>query len=279
MLLKQKERISKSINFTSLSGFPDSSDEPFHKRFLGVISESMNELSFILLLNIANLSVFILQIIVDGLKFSSVFLEVKIGPLLHTFGRDYSSEKSIHELYRCFTSLFFHFSFMHLFDNTISITLWGSVLNHLLGNSFWRMMLGWTLAGISGDAFSSVFGAHNIVYAGASTGLAGIFGIFTGFTLLNWHRLANYQYPRYSVVAGLGIVIFMNLSWIFLGNYHKVDSLAHMGGFVAGIFAGMILADIPDSNEGPYEAAIKRIGLVCYVLFTGGCFAIVYVFR
>ena len=195
------------------------------------------------------------------------------------FGRIYTSGPKDGQYYRCVTSLFLHLSFMHLFDNTIFITLWGSIVSKMLGNKFSKMVYIWIFCGISGDFFSSIFAEDNTVCIGASTAIAGLFGVIIGFVILNWRRLDDYRYPKSSVIIGVSIVIFMNLGWIFSGRYHNVDTLAHVGGFFGGIFLGMMTADIPGEITTHFENKVKILGFSGYFGFVGISFFIIHVLK
>jgi rhomboid protease GluP len=129
---------------------------------------------------------------------------------------------------------------------------------------------------MSGDFFSSWFQASNVISVGASTSIFGIFGVMLGFMFLNWQRLEKSPYSRTSVLVAVGLIVLFNVGVTGSDFAKNVDNLAHMGGFISGIFVGMMFADLPNSETLKYEWKIKILGLVLYSGFTLLCLIMIF---
>ena len=80
-----------------------------------------------------------------------------------------------------------HFSFFHIFFNTVFALVFGTMLEAMIGNL--RMMYIWILSGLAGVLFSSLLDDNPSV--GASTSLMGVIGGFLAFLTINWNALKN----------------------------------------------------------------------------------------
>lgn len=184
------------------------------------------------------------------------------------FGRVYDSENSRLQIWRSITSLFLHGNFGHIFSNSIATLIWGSLLDRLMGDSFIRMTLVWILSGFSGDCFSSSFSSTHDVSVGASTSIYGVFGCFFGFLLLNWKRLDAERYDKMSFTIGIIFILIFNVGMTLSNSNPLVDNKAHIGGFISGVFTGMAICDLKASTTNTFERMIKRLGVLCYIVFT-----------
>ena len=134
-----------------------------------------------------------------------------------------------YEIWRWFTSLFFHFSTTHLLFNMISLFLFGNIIEHRLGSKSFLMV--YFLSGFAGNIGFLLISAPTTFGAGAS---GSIFGLIGAATLLFPNLLLYINFlPLPLKVAGplmaLGELILL------FGEADGIGHSAHFFGFVAGI--------------------------------------------
>ncbi len=132
------------------------------------------------------------------------------------------------------TAGWLHGGILHIFFNILWIRQLGPSIAEMYGAG--RMVIIFTVAGITGFAMSSVLGLINIPFFGAGITVgasASIFG-FLGALVHNGRRTGRSHVGQ----AGLQYALFMGvMGFIFRG----VDNAAHLGGFLGGYIASMIL--------------------------------------
>ncbi len=132
------------------------------------------------------------------------------------------------------TAGWLHGGILHIFFNILWIRQLGPSIAEMYGAG--RMVIIFTVAGITGFAMSSVLGLINIPFFGAGITVgasASIFG-FLGALVHNGRRTGRSHVGQ----AGLQYALFMGvMGFIFRG----VDNAAHLGGFLGGYLASMIL--------------------------------------
>jgi rhomboid protease GluP len=132
------------------------------------------------------------------------------------------------------TAGWLHGSIIHIFFNVLWIRQLGPEIANLYGAG--RMIIIYTIAGIVGFTLSSVMGLLPIPFFGAGLTVgasASIFG-FLG-ALVHYGRRTGSSHVRQ---AGLQYALFMGImGFVFPG----VDNAAHVGGFVGGYLASLIL--------------------------------------
>ena len=133
------------------------------------------------------------------------------------------------------TAGWLHGGILHIFFNVLWIRQLGPEIANLYGAG--RMVIIYTVAGITGFALSSVLGllSHAVLRrarltVGASASIFGLLG-----ALVHYGRRTGSSHIGQ---AGLQYALFMGImGFIFRG----VDNAAHLGGFVGGYLASMIL--------------------------------------
>ena len=132
------------------------------------------------------------------------------------------------------TAGWLHGGLLHIFFNVLWIRQLGPEIANLYGAG--RMIIIYTAAGIVGFALSSVMGLLPIPFFGAGVTVgasASIFG-FLGALVHYGRRTGSSHIGR----AGLQYAVFMGImGFVFRG----VDNAAHLGGFLGGYLASMIL--------------------------------------
>lgn len=153
-----------------------------------------------------------------------------VGGILYEFGAMLPSAVILnHEYWRFITPIFIHIGFMHLLFNSVFLYFAGRDLEEVMGHtSFFFFYL---LAGIAGNVFSFAFGQPEIISAGASTSLFGIFGAFIAIGRIFPYN-PKIQYMAKNMLTMAAINLLMN---VFSSG---VDILGHIGGLVAGLLLG-----------------------------------------
>lgn len=162
------------------------------------------------------------------------------------------------EWWRLFTAVWLHADIGHLATNAA----FGFVL---LGLAMGRFGIGPALAaaylaGVGGNLFAwagSVQAHRSLVASGAVMGCLGMLAVQS---LVLFRRSAH---GRRLLMAGIasGVLLF-----VLLGLNPEADVLAHLGGFVSGLFVGAVLVALGDSVPKPSANFIGGIAFVLLVI-------------
>ncbi len=132
------------------------------------------------------------------------------------------------------TASWLHGGPLHIFFNVLWIRQLGPEIASMYGAG--RMIIIFTISGIVGFTLSSILGLFSIPFFGAGLTVgasAPIFG-FLG-ALVHYGRRTGSSHAKQ---AGLQYALFMGImGFVFRG----VDNAAHLGGFIGGYVASMIL--------------------------------------
>lgn len=167
-----------------------------------------------------NIAVFLLCELIGSTE--DIDLMIKMGALSHEF--IYES----HAYYRFITSMFLHFGFLHLANNMFMLAIVGTQLENVIGHL--RFALIYLVSGLGAGVASVIFHmllGENVVAAGASGAIYGIFGAMLVMIIRNRHD--NFMLRR------ILVVIFL---LIFGSIQEEIDFAAHAGGLIIGIIAG-----------------------------------------
>ena len=159
------------------------------------------------------------------------------------------------------TAGWLHGGIIHIFFNVLWIRQLGPEIANMYGAG--RMILIYTVAGVCGFALSSVLGLLPIPFFGAPVTVgasASIFG-FLGALVHNGRRTGRTHVRQ----AGLQYALIMGVMGFILQG---VDNAAHLGGFVGGYLASLILDPLK-----PERVDHIVMALVCLLLTLG---AIIY---
>lgn len=134
------------------------------------------------------------------------------------------------ELWRMATALFLHGSLTHAWVNGLSLAVLGISVGKLMHRAYVPIVF--IVAGLTGSAFS-VLGTQ-LSSIGASGGIMGLVGLLASFA---------YVHRRHVPLRLLGVIdIAVFTAIVGLVGYQLIDNWAHLGGFVAGAFVGLIVA-------------------------------------
>lgn len=134
--------------------------------------------------------------------------------------------------WRMLTAIFLHGGIFHLLMNAYALWIFGPVFEREVGRVKFLMVFMTTgvFASAASYAFASV---PTQVSVGASGAIFGVVGAFVAY---------NYRHRELAVAAARlrGLVPFLILNVIFSFSLSFIDWRAHLGGFVAGLVAGVV---------------------------------------
>lgn len=158
--------------------------------------------------------------------------------------------------WRLITPIFVHLGPEHIIVNGITLYFLGLQLEPLYGH--FKYLIIFLITGIAGNLMSYAFGNGNIISAGASTSLFGLFGIYVALGCVYRKSGLIQQWARQ-----FGLLILINIiSDLFISN---IDIMGHIGGVLAGFLLGIMIS-IPNITK----TARKSWRLIaCIVLLLG----------
>jgi membrane associated rhomboid family serine protease len=128
------------------------------------------------------------------------------------------------EVWRWFTSMFLHGSFMHLLMNMFGLYVFAPPLERILGRL--RYLLLYVVTGVAASATSAYFASEAAVSIGASGAVYGVFGALATFAMLDKWRMAKSDKQIIYSITALGFA-----TSLFIPN---VNWLGHLGGLLCG---------------------------------------------
>lgn len=132
------------------------------------------------------------------------------------------------------TSMFLHFGWGHLFNNMFVLFFLGTTLEKAIGHL--RFLIVYLVGGLAGSLLSYQFALstnHYYVSAGASGCIFAVVGTLFYIVLRNKGRFEDLSLHR---------MILMLVFSIYSGISNAgVDNMAHLGGFLGGLFLGVLL--------------------------------------
>lgn len=150
------------------------------------------------------------------------------------WGADYGPFTLSGQYWRLITSCFVHIGLAHLVLNMVSLWILGRMVEKLLG-AFITVSL-YVLTGIGGAVLSLSWEPMR-VSAGASGAIMGLVGVL--ISVLYYGRMGI---DPSLVRKALGWVVKIALVNLFYGLWGNVNNMAHLGGLVTGLLAGVFLA-------------------------------------
>ena len=138
------------------------------------------------------------------------------------------------EYWRLFTAMFLHFGVSHLLFNSISLLIYGQIVERFYGHL--RFTSIYFFAGIVGSVTSFIFNPLALA-AGASGAIFGVLGALAAYFVVQRDVLGRFS--RHNLIA---IFVLMVIQLLYGFNVTGVDNWAHMGGFSAGFLIGLGLS-------------------------------------
>ncbi|KAJ1928171.1 hypothetical protein IWQ60_002293 [Tieghemiomyces parasiticus] len=176
----------------------------------------------------------------------------------------FSGDGTPNQGFRFVLPIFLHAGVVHLLFNLLSQLSYGAQLEREIG--WWRFGCIYILSGIGGLVLGSILSPPLFASVGASGALMGLFACQLLEILFHWHLIHNPTLELFKFIIAIGLTFV-------LGLLPGIDNFAHIGGFIAGLFAGLIfLSNLPFDK---YTRTIRIISWVISVaviitLFTAG---------
>ncbi|KRN99800.1 membrane-associated serine protease [Companilactobacillus kimchiensis] len=165
--------------------------------------------------------------------------------------------------WRLITPMFLHIGIFHIFMNGFTLLYVGQVLEPMIGH--WRFFIIYLLSGIMGNLASFAFGAGNVVSAGASTSLFGMFAAFLALALI-------YRENRFLTELGKSFLGLIVINLIMDLTMTGIDIWGHVGGAVGGLLLGYALG-LPGIKRPQMIFRILAVVLavvISYYMYTKG---------
>eukprot|EP01084_Bolivina_argentea_P141129 248043_1 len=202
-----------------------------------VLAPNFTPKSFIFIISMIQILVFITELIVGQIYFCGAFVTGNdmAGPssdCLKWMGGKYLPCIQNGEVYRFFTPALLHAGILHIFTNLVSQTMIGYTCELHWGA--WRMAAFYFATALGATLLSCV-GSPTSVSVGASGALLGIIGAYMAWILLNWNNrdILPQPCPRMCTMITWLFIIFM------IGiSMEGIDNFAHLGGWCTGILVG-----------------------------------------
>jgi rhomboid protease GluP len=168
--------------------------------------------------------------------------------------------------WRLFTAMFIHFGVVHLALNMWALWDVGRLVERLIGR--WRFVALYLGSGVLGNLVSLVVQGNQAVSGGAS---GAVFSLFGALLVFLWRERAQVDRSEFRWLFGgaLGFsAAILAMGFVVKG----IDNAAHMGGLVAGLLLGLVLAR-PWTTQSPGvqrgrsgAAAVLVFGIALLVL-------------
>lgn len=176
------------------------------------------------------------------------------------FGANYTPLVKSGEYYRIITSAFLHIGAMHLIFNMYALYVAGSQIEYIYGKV--KYIFIYLISAIMGSLFTIALSGDNVVSAGASGAIFGLFGSLLYF---------GYNYRGYmgnALISQIVPVVILNL---FIGfSNPNIGNAAHIGGLIGGYLISMVLgANIDDENKNKINGIIISIILTAFMIYIG----------
>lgn len=169
-----------------------------------------------------NLLVFILMMI-SGVS----FFEPTIQDLLN-WGANLRGITLEGQWWRLVTNVFLHIGIFHILLNMYALLYIGVVLEPYLGKA--RFAFAYLFTGILAS-LSSIYWHPNIVSAGASGAIFGMYGVFLAMLTTNFIDKS----VRKPFLVSIVVFVVLNLA---NGLKEEIDNAAHIGGLISGLVIG-----------------------------------------
>lgn len=158
--------------------------------------------------------------------FIPIFILTQINETVVNYIGTTSIEYLNNEFYRWITCIFYHYSFIHAFFNSLALISIGSLLSPFLGK--WKTLTTFLLGGALAEiAFSFVMHYGEAVYGGGSSG--GIFALIAALIVCDLRFPDAFRWKRFRLDLLVVIIFFV------FANDNISSFLTHAFGFIAGI--------------------------------------------
>ena len=135
------------------------------------------------------------------------------------------------QFWRLFTSVFLHWGILHLLFNMYALLYIGSILEKVIGKN--KFVFAYLIAGIAASV-SSIMMNENVVSAGASGAIFGLFGVLFPLLVSKKNDLPDISVKN--LLLNTSVFVAYNIMIGF--SKSGIDNAAHIGGLFTGIIIG-----------------------------------------
>jgi len=220
--------------------------------------------SFIWFISVAQMIMFIVELVVGGAMFDGAFVirNSMAGPsgiTMRFLGAKFLPDILRGEVWRLWTPALLHGGILHIFMNgTFQFMLcftyeknWGT----------WRTAFLYFFTSLGATLLSCLASPHSIS-VGASGALFGMLGANISHLLMNWNDIIGPQAQLCQACCVIVMNFVISMGWT-AGN---IDTSAHLGGLITGLLMGLAFVVSYSTFRGERlagnEVNIKRVGLV-----------------
>ena len=177
----------------------------------------------------ANCVVFLLMAVLSETVFAPG------GQTLIAWGANYGPQTLGGEWWRLVTATFVHIGVIHLALNMWVFWNLGPLVERLVGNVGFLVL--YFVSGVCGS-LASVYWRPEVLSAGASGAVFGVFGALMGFIVLRSDSV-----PK-QVLADLrnSGLTFLGYNLVFGFSIQGIDMAAHLGGLTSGFLCGLVMS-------------------------------------
>lgn len=136
------------------------------------------------------------------------------------------------EYWRLATNIFIHAGIIHLLMNILGFILISLFVEPILGHK--KFLLLYFFTGLCAS-LTSLWWHTNVVSVGASGAILGLYGFFLALLVL-----VKKEHQKVNASMIVTVLIFIGYSLI-AGLKGNTDNAAHIGGLIAGFFAGVVM--------------------------------------
>jgi len=169
------------------------------------------------------------------------------------------------EWWRLFSCMFLHFGILHIALNMYALFFIGVYLEPLLGRT--KFLTAYLAAGLLSSVASTWWHGNDIVGAGASGAIFGMYGVFLALLTTN---IVD-KHARQSLLTSVGIFVAYNLYYGF--THKEIDNSAHIGGLLSGLVIGYILylsfREPSEKKNKIITAIIASVAILTTFLYVG----------
>lgn len=170
------------------------------------------------------------------------------------------------QVYRLLTPAFLHANLGHLLANLVSSYIIITRLESCY--STWQIIGVFLVSVVCGNILSDL-GTNQLgqIAVGMSTAIYGFLGTLVAYLIVNWAQLATVGPLRSQLVCIVVLLLFMSILFSITQSTNVIDYYGHMGGFIGGLFASMLLPAI-DPNPPKTMKIVGGVVLGVYLLVT-----------
>ncbi|HVI49452.1 MAG TPA: rhomboid family intramembrane serine protease [Chitinophaga sp.] len=154
------------------------------------------------------------------------------GELLVQCGANYWPLTMHGQYWRLFASMFLHAGLWHLLTNMAGLFIAGMFLEPVL--RIIRLAIAYTFTGLIAN-YASIYVHKGVVGVGASGAIFGLYGVFLALLTTTLFRPAARK--AFLVYIGLFTVLSFAVAFFSVG----IDNVAHLAGYISGLFFGYLL--------------------------------------